>query len=404
MNRFANITASVLRRSQRATLATSQSKHNFFQKLKENIAEEQSSDEKFKEAQRKAKLEMENIGKEYDPLLQKSKKISEDSMSEAQKTIKMAKEKLEQQREKLAEKAQSNEFLKKAAPNLKFSMKIPQGMDPRQWEEIKRTSEAAELLGQGFFGVLDTDPSYKRPLEPRMRHPEWLNEVYSEDTDTTGVDVHSSSKWNKRVESFNESGLGQRMANFKAKMEDSDSSVMRGARMFMWKIKESASMNRETSLTIEEIQRMEKNWEPAQFCEVLESDFLPNILEAACQGDEDVVEDWCTEKASGVLLSNKRLAAKQGLSYQKHIYSLSNIEFMDASIDEETDFPTVMISFSTQEIHALINGDGVLVDGSLDKPFSNQHIYVFARDMAEMNPRAAWRLIECQSAGKEMTF
>ena len=35
------------------------------------------------------------------------------------------------------------------------------------------------------------------------------------------------------------------------------------------------------------------------------------------------VEDWCTEKAASVLMFNKLTAAKQGLSYQKHVYSLS---------------------------------------------------------------------------------
>ena len=34
------------------------------------------------------------------------------------------------------------------------------------------------VFGTGLFGVMDIDPSYKRPAEPRMRHPEWLNEVY----------------------------------------------------------------------------------------------------------------------------------------------------------------------------------------------------------------------------------
>jgi len=348
---------------------------------------------------------MANIGKEFDPMLEKSKKIKEDSMSVSDKKIKEMKESFEKSKQQFSEKVGQSEFLKDKMPEgLKFKMKVPKGVDPRQWEQVQQASAAAELLGTGLFGVMDIDPSYKRPAEPRMRHPEWLNEVYAADDDTTGVKVHASSRWNQTADSFKESALGERLGNFQAKMSESDNSLIRMGRFMMWKAKETMSMNAETSMTIQEIQRMEKKFTVPEFMEVLNDDFLPNILEAACQGDEEIVEDWCLEKASATLLANKKTAATQGLSYQRHIYSLSNIEFMDASMDEENDAPTIMISCQTQEIVALINSEGVVIDGSLDKPFSNSHIFVFARDMEEMNPRAAWRLIECQSAAKEMTF
>jgi import inner membrane translocase subunit TIM44 len=396
---------SIINQTNLRTLATSQQQNNFFQKLKENIDQESAGDDKLKEAQKKARAEMSNIGKEFDPLMEKSKKIQEDTMSETAKRLREMKANYQAGKERLSEQAQKSEFLKDKIPaNLKFNLKMPKGVDPRQWEQVQQASMAAELLGTGLFGVMDIDPSYKRPKEPRMRHPEWLNEVYAADDDTTGVNIHASSKWNKTVDGFKDSNLGQRMADFQAKMDESDNTFVRMGRFMMWKVKEGMSMNAETSNTIAEIQRVEKNFDPAIFCEVLNDDFLPNILEAACRGDEDIVEDWCTEKASGVLLSNKKQAAIQGLSYQRHIYSLSNIEFMDASMDEDNDSPTIMISCSTQEIVALINAEGTVVDGSLERPFSNSHIYVFARDMEELNPRAAWRLIECQSAAKEMTF
>jgi len=383
-----------------ARLSTSQHTLGFFDNLKQNLAEESEKDAKLKEARRKAAEATTKLSEDFNPILEKSKKISEDSMSELDKKLHAAKKLYEE-----------NEYRKKlatseAAKKLKFKLpKMPANMNPKEWEQVKDTAAAAELIGSGIFGVMDVDPAYNRPKHgPRKRHPEWLSEDVVANEDDFGVKLHANSRWNTAVDGFKDSNMGQRMSNFQAKMEESDSTIVRGARMFMWKIKEGMQMNAETSYTVGVIQKMEKNWSQAEFCETLTQDFLPNILEASCQGEEDIIEDWCTEKAAGPLLMNKKLAAKEGLSYQRHIYALSNVEFMDASMDEASDMPTVMVSFNTQEVVALINAEGTVIDGSKDKPFANSHVFVFARDMEEMNPRAAWRVIECQSMAKEMSF
>ena len=127
-------------------LACSQPHNNFFQKLKENIAEDAQKDDKLKEAQRKAKAEMANIGKEFDPMLEKSKKIKEDSMSVSDKKIREMKESFEKSKQQFSEKVGQSEFLKDKMPEgLKFKMKVPKGVDPRQWEQVQQASAAAEL-------------------------------------------------------------------------------------------------------------------------------------------------------------------------------------------------------------------------------------------------------------------
>merc|ERR1712048_548475 len=103
-------------------------------------------------------------------------------------------------------------------------------------------------------------------------------------------------------------------------------------------------------------------------------------------------------------ISNKKLATKEGLSYQRHIFSLQNVESLSATYDEESEMPCVMISFETQEIVALVDKDGQVVDGSLDKPVKNNHAWLWVRDMEEADPRAAWRVLEAQNSGTEMKF
>jgi len=383
-------------------LHSSATRAGFFETLKKNVAEEQARDEKLKKARLETQQQAQKIGKEFDPTLQRASKIKDQSLSEMQKRIKQGKEQFAE-----------SEYLKKASEKmgkiggdrLKFKMQVPKGMDPRQWEQVKDTAAIADALGQGMFGVLDIDPAYKRPAEgPRKRHPEWLNDHIEVNEADTGVKLHADSIFKERLDSLKDNRVMHKMADLQARMESSDSKLARGAMMFIWKMKEGLNMNAETSYTVEVIQRMEPGWTQSSFCEVLTDDFLPNILEACCLGEEEIVEDWCTEKAAGVLLANKKMAAQQGLSFQRHVYALSGVEFVDASMDEDTEMPTVMVQFSTQEKVALINKDGEVVDGSIEKPMSQSSIMVFARDMEERNPRAAWRVIEVQSEAKPMSF
>jgi len=383
-------------------LHSSASRSGFFETLKKNVAEEQARDERLKRAQLETQKQAEKIGQDFEPTLRKASKIKDQSLSEMQKQIKQGKQKFAE-----------SEYLKKASEKmgkmggekLKFNLKVPKGVDPREWEKVKDTAAMAEALGQGMFGVLDIDPAYKRPVNgPRKRHPEWISDHIVANEEDTGVNLHADSRFKQTLEGLKDNRVMHKMADLQARMESSDSKIARGAMMFIWKMKEGLNMNAETSYTVEVIQRMEPGWTQSAFCETLTDDFLPNILESCCLGDEEIVEDWCTEKAAGVLLANKKMAAQQGLSFQRHVYALSGVEFVDASMDEDTEMPTVMVQFSTQEKVALINKDGEVVDGSIDKPMSQSTIMVFARDMEERNPRAAWRVIEVQSEAKPMSF
>ena len=54
-------------------------------------------------------------------------------------------------------------------------------------------------------------------------------------------------------------------------------------------MKETLTLNAETSHVIGVIQQVEPKWTVAEFCELLEADFLPNVLEASSLGDEEMV-------------------------------------------------------------------------------------------------------------------
>jgi len=389
--------------TQRVQLHYSMAHNGFFENIKKNIQEEQDRDAKLQQARAKSQAEAQKISEKYNPAMEKAAHIKEQTMSDVDKKFRAAREKIHES--DLFNKASETMGSAARKTGLKFKVKVPGNIDPREWENVKETAAIAEALGQGIFGVLDIDPAYKRPVNgPRKRHPEWIADNIVANEDDTGVDLHADSRFKQTIDRLKDNRVTQKMQDLKERVEHSDSTLARGAMMFMWKIKEGLQMNAETGYTVEVIQRMELGWTQSAFCETLTDDFLPNILEAACLGDEEIVQDWCTEKVAGALLGNKKQAAQQGLSFQRHVYSLSNVEFMDASMDDETEMPTIMVSFQTQEKVALINAEGELVDGSITKPMSQTTIMVFARDMEERNPRAAWRVIEIQSEAKPMSF
>jgi len=373
----------------------------FFQKLKENLREQAEKDAQFKKAMDKANQETTKLQDSFQPSIDKLKSIQDQSTP-------LAQQKFDEFKKTMGDIG-DNEYVKKLKntkiPGVKFTIpKVPK-MNIKEYKQIQETAAAAELAGTSIFGIMDIAPTYKRPQQLRKRRPDWFDKIPIEADDaTTHVGLHKDSVWNEKVEAFKTSRFGQRIADLQGRMEESDSMFVRGGKMFLWKMKETMTLNAETSHVIGVIQRVEPKWTVAEFCELLEADFLPNVLEATSLGDEDIVDDWCTEKASSVLLFNKKAAAKEGLSYQKHVYSLSGVEFLDASMDEDTDTPTIMITCSTQEIVAIIDAHGKVVDGSLDKPFQNTYVWVFGRDMNELDYRAAWRVLEVQSQAKQLSF
>lgn len=385
--------------------------NSVWQNLKKNLQEGQESNEKLRRAQQQIQESSEEYAKSTQKQAERMAKINQDSLSKASKTAAEVKKKIESISENESYKKfvdfSENTSKKLKDKGLKFKMPDMPNVDTKVVTEIRQAATTANEIGTSLMDVLDTAESYNRPDPPRKRKPDWLEgpyHNYEADSETTTAALHKDHFWHKRVDAVKDSRLGQKFSNFSATMEDSDNPLVRGAYMFTWKIKESMKINKETVTVVTEIRRVDPNFDLATFSELLQMDIIPNILEAACQGDEELLEDWCSESAAAVLIANKKLAAKEGVSYLRHIYSLQNLEFMDASIDDEADVPTLMFSGETQEIVALIDKKGQVIDGSLDKPMKNNSIFVFGRDMEEADPKAAWRLLEIQSSASKMAF
>jgi len=72
-----------------------------------------------------------------------------------------------------------------------------------------------------------------------------------------------------------------------------------------------------------------------------------------------------------------------------------DIDDIDLVMGKMTDNgPVLALQFSAQMIECLRDVKGTVVGGDPDKVMRVQYVWVFVRDQTELDPKAAWRLLE----------
>ncbi len=63
--------------------------------------------------------------------------------------------------------------------------------------------------------------------------------------------------------------------------------------------------------------------------------------------------------------------------------------------------PVLVLTFSTQQILCVRDAKGAVVEGDPEKVMRIVYVWVMCRDQQELDPRAAWRLLELSSSSTE---
>lgn len=63
--------------------------------------------------------------------------------------------------------------------------------------------------------------------------------------------------------------------------------------------------------------------------------------------------------------------------------------------------PVLVITFQAQQIMAIKNKKGEVVEGSLDKVHRVFYVWALCRDENEFDPRAAWKLADITAQSSE---
>lgn len=56
--------------------------------------------------------------------------------------------------------------------------------------------------------------------------------------------------------------------------------------------------------------------------------------------------------------------------------------------------PVLVITFQAQQVMVLRNSKGQVVEGDPDKIMRFHYVWVLCRDQTELDPKAAWRVLE----------
>jgi len=155
----------------------------------------------------------------------------------------------------------------------------------------------------------------------------------------------------------------------------------------------------ELSETLTEIVKMDPTFEKEQFLKDCESDIIPNILEAISRGDLEILEDWCYEASFNVLAAPIRQARTMGLILDSTVLDIDSLDLVMGKMMEQG--PVLIITFNSQQIVCVRNKEGKVVEGSEDKVMRVTYAWVLCRDQTELNPRAAWRLLELSAHSQE---
>lgn len=137
---------------------------------------------------------------------------------------------------------------------------------------------------------------------------------------------------------------------------------------------------------------MDPNFCQEQFLKECERDIIPNILEAFIQGNLEILEDWCFEAPFSILSTPIRQAKELNYHFHSQILDIENVELAMGKMTEQG--PVLAITFTSQMIECIKDAKGTVVQGDPEKVMRIDYIWVLCRDQAELDPKAAWRLME----------
>lgn len=155
----------------------------------------------------------------------------------------------------------------------------------------------------------------------------------------------------------------------------------------------------ELSETMTEICKIDPSFEQKQFLKDCENDIIPNILEAMVQGNLEILKDWCYESAYSVIATPLTQAKQLGYYLDSKILDIENVDLVMGKVMDQG--PVLVITFQSQQIMCVRDSKHNIIEGSPDKVMRVTYVWVLCRDPMEMNPKAAWRLLELSANSTE---
>ncbi|XP_038212737.1 mitochondrial import inner membrane translocase subunit TIM44 [Zerene cesonia] len=386
----------------------------FFSSIIENIKEDIAKNKEMKENIKKFREEAQKL--ENSEALQAARKKFHAVESEASKSSEVLKETLEGIKGKVGhvfEEASKTDIAKKAGKFTEDISKTAKGAAESfadksqklgQTTAFRTISQATEVVKnemspRGLEGRVYTSPA---SLRKRVEVAE-EERTFAPDTETVGVELHKDSKFYQQWEDFkNNNQYVNKVLDWKIRYEESENPVVRGARFVTEKVGSlfgNLFEKTELSKTLTEICKIDPNFTAQKFLEDCANDIIPNILEAMVRGDLEILKDWCYEGVYNILATPITQCKQLGYRLDSKILDIENIELVMGKMMDQG--PVLVLTFQSQQIMCVRDAKNNVIEGSPDKVMRVNYAWVLCRDPQEMNPKAAWRLLELSANSVE---
>ncbi|XP_076063042.1 mitochondrial import inner membrane translocase subunit TIM44 [Oratosquilla oratoria] len=392
---------------------------SFIGKIIDNLREEMARNQKMKESLKEFRKDMESL--EKSEALQKARekyRSVEEETAEGSKKVQQQLESLKKKVEETVEEAQKAEILQKASKITEEASKQAQkvsetlsqkGEKIAQTQTFKTISSTAkavrEEIDQSTFGGAGARV-YMAPTTLRKRverDPVAEARIIKANTDATGVVLHKDSKFAQSWQNFRDTNpYVNRVLEWKTKLDESDNAVVRASLLLRDKMSElfgGVFQRTELSEALTEICKMDPDFNKDRFLLQCEYDMIPNLLEAMIRPDLEILKDWCYERAFGILSQPVKQAQQLGLLFDSKILDVDNVDLLMGKVMDEG--PVLAVSFQSQQILCLRNTKGEVVEGDPSKVLRVQYVWVLCRDQTELDPHAAWRLLDLSAQSSE---
>ncbi|CAG7837639.1 unnamed protein product [Allacma fusca] len=406
-------TAFRLSRTQARNYSTAPKPGGFFGKILDNLKQELSKDKEMKDNIAKFREERKKL--EQSDALKQARRKFEIVESEASKGSEALKETLDSVKGKLQEtikEAGQSEFAKKASEvggqlGKQAQSVADQAAKFSSTSTYKAMSGAAAVMKDEIVESSYGDRIYRPPIKLRKRVEDSGKvedqQIITPNEEAMGVELHKDSKFYQSWENFKDSNpYVNRMLDWKIKYEESDNPVFRASRAVTEKVSElfgGLFQRTELSEVLTEIMTLDPGFEKEKFLVYCEKEIIPNVLEAMCRQDAEILRDWCYDAAYAVMSHPIEACKQRGLKMDSKVLDISHVDLAMGRVLEQG--PVLVVTFTAQMVSTVRDATGKVVEGDPEKVMRVNHAWVLCRDRAELNPQAAWRLLEFSASSSE---
>ncbi|XP_031588582.1 mitochondrial import inner membrane translocase subunit TIM44-like [Oreochromis aureus] len=392
----------------------------FLGEFVDNLRQEFSKNQEMKENIKKFREEAKRL--EESDALQQARRKYKSIEAETVKTSEVFKKTLgslsETVKESLEEVSRSD-IGKKIKEGVEEATKTARGSAEslsKGGEKLGRTN-TFKAISQGVesmkkeIDVGDAGP-YRAPSQLRKRSDfssksaDDNTRVFEANEEAMGVVLHKDSKWSQQWKDFKDNNVVfNRIFEMKMKYDESDNALIRASRALTDRVTDFLGglfSKTEMSEVLTEILKADPSFDKDSFLKQCEKDIIPNILEAIIRGELEVLKDWCYEATYSQLAHPIQQARALGLLFQSKVLDIDNIDLAMGKMMDQG--PVLIITFQAQVVMVIRSPKGDIVEGDPEKVMRMMYVWALCRDQEELNPSAAWRLLDISASSTEQVL